>query len=116
MGEFERYVPPEARQETKAEQQAEKPKLTPETVQNIQHGPPETPAKPEPTSQPEAAGERNHWRNPDGNLITPEKEEIYRSPETLPEKEPGFGPKPSLRDDPGKTTGDDDQDDTKAGG
>ncbi len=114
MGESERFVPPEARQEAEAER-SEKPRLNPETIRSIQHGPPETAAEPHAGSQPEATGERAHWRAPDGNLITPEKEELYRSPETLPEKEPGHGPKPSFSDDPGKTVADDqaadDQDD-----
>jgi hypothetical protein len=106
MSEFERFTPTEARQEAKTEN-VEKPKFSPETIRNIRHGPPETAAKPETTRQPEATGERIHWRTPDGNLITPEKEELYRSPETLPEKEPGYGPKPFLSDDPGKMMADD---------
>ena len=105
MSEFERYTPPEARQEEDTEQ-VEKPRLDPETIRNIQQGPPETANKPETTRQPEATGERLHWRTPDGNLITPEKEELYRSPETLPEKEPGHGPKAAHSDDPGKTATD----------
>lgn len=94
MSERPGYIPPEVRQEAEAETTPEKPKLRPETVSNIQHGP------------PEATGERIHWHTPDGNLITPEKEEIYRSPETLPEKEPGYGPKPSFSDDPSKAGSD----------
>jgi hypothetical protein len=99
MSEFERYTPPEARPETEATK-LEKPALSPETKQRIQDGPPTG-------GQPGATSERIHWRTPDGNLITPEKEEIYRSPETLPEKEPGYGPKASHSDDPGKTAADD---------
>ncbi len=95
MSEFERYTPLEARPETEA-RRLEKSGLSPETKRRIQDGPP--PAD----HQPEAMGERIHWRAPDGNLITPEKEELYRSPETLPEKERGYGPKPSFSDDPGK--------------
>jgi predicted RNA-binding Zn ribbon-like protein len=41
MGEFERYTPPEARQEAKIEK-VEKPRFNPETIRNIQHGPAET--------------------------------------------------------------------------
>lgn len=95
MSEFERYTPPEARPETEA-RKLEKPDLSPETKRRIQDGPPVD-------HRPEATGERIHWRAPDGNLITPEKEELYRSPETLPEKEPGYGPKASFSDDPGKS-------------
>lgn len=36
----------------------------------------------------------------DGNLITPEKTELYHSPETTPEIEPGFGPNASRVGDP----------------
>ncbi len=105
MGEKFTHVPEEAR-DFKVDKRE---KLWPsdETKRRIQTGPSETTAKPEADKQPEATGERIHWHAPDGNVITPEKEEIYRSPETLPEKEPGYGPKASLSDDPGKTAADD---------
>lgn len=106
MSELERYVPPEAQEKAKTEKM-DKANLSPETISAIQKGLPEAAAKPESDNQPKTIGTRIHWRTPDGNLITPEKEELYRSPETLPEKEPGFGPKPSISDDPGQTASDD---------
>lgn len=107
MSEREGYTQPEARQEAEVDKKLEKPELSSETIANIQHGPPEAPTRPETVVQPEVTGERTHWRMPDGNLITPEKEEIYRSPETLPGKEPGYGPKSSFSDDPTKAGSDD---------
>jgi hypothetical protein len=102
------FIPKEA-QETNDEATQEIP-LKEVTKLNIQQGPSET------TPRPEAVGMPHHWKTTDGNLITPEKEEIYRSPETLPEKEPGFGPKPAWSDTPGMNTLDDMQsaDDTQS--
>ena len=80
MPEKFRPVPDEAR-EFKADKE-KTPDLGNHTKLRIQEGPDAAPP------QPEATGDRIHWRAPDGNVITPEKEEIYRSPETLPEKEP----------------------------
>ena len=99
MGERFRPVPDEAR-DFKADKE-KTPDPGDHTKLRIQEGPDAD------QPQPEAAGERIHWRAPDGNLITPEKEELYRSSETLPEKEPGYGPKASHSDDPGKTAVDD---------
>lgn len=113
MSEFERFTPPEAQPEAETEK-VEKPKFSPETIRNIRHGPPETAAKPDATTQPGAAGERIHWSTPDGNLITPEKEELYRSRETIPEKEPGYGPNAAHTGDPGKTATDDQATDDQA--
>jgi hypothetical protein len=107
MSERERYIPPEARQESEGEKKPQKQALSSETVANIRYGPPESSTRPKTIVQAEATGDRTHWRTPDGNLITPEKEEIYRSSETLPEKEPGYGPKASHRDDPTKAGNDD---------
>ena len=110
MSEFRGFTPPEVRQNAETEK-LEKRENSPETIYNIQYGPPETTAKPETTKQTKVSGGPAHWLTSDGNLITPEKEELYRSPETLPEKEPGYGPKAAYRDDPGKTAGDDQIDD-----
>lgn len=87
MSELERYTPPEARQETKPEK-SEKPNLNPQTVRNIQEGPP----------------------LPVGTF---EKPEIQRSPETSPEKQ-GDQIKPPFSDDPNKTASDDTATDDKA--
>lgn len=43
-------------------------------------------------------------RGADGNLITPEKAELYHSPVTTKEIEPGYGPNPSWSSDPSDST------------
>lgn len=113
----EKFSPtPEEARDFKIDNRQEQLETSDETKRRIQTGPPENTARPEAGNQPEAVGERIHWQAPDGNVITPEKEELYRSPETLPEKEPGHGPKASFSDDPGNTVADDqtpdDQNDT----
>ncbi len=52
------------------------------------------------SNMPEAEGIPFSYTGPEGNYIGPEHTEIYHSPETTPEKEPGFGPKPSFPADP----------------
>jgi hypothetical protein len=58
----------------------------------------------QPQESAEAFGMGGTFKGIDGGVVGPEKEEIYRSPETLPEKEPGLGPKPSWDQSPTGST------------
>lgn len=93
MSEFRGYTPPEAMQESSSESKSDAG-LTPETIRGIQDGPP---AAPEPDVQP---------------YSIETVEGAYRSPEALPEKEPGLPYKPSLGDAPGDDPGSASSDDS----
>lgn len=80
------YRPPEAEQ-VKTGDLARKP--TPDSIRQAMQG-----------KSPEATGTPNSYALPDGTLVTPEKTELYHSPETRPEKEPGSGPNPSWSSPP----------------
>ena len=99
MTEFGKYVPPEA--EKFSAQEQEKSSLGETGRSSIQGN----------IEDGGAEGVAVPFTTPDGNLATPEKPEIYRSPETTPEKEPGYGPKPSF-DHPPAGGGTSPQDDT----
>ncbi|MBK8904569.1 MAG: hypothetical protein IPM53_25545 [Anaerolineaceae bacterium] len=101
MSEREGYVPPEARQETEAKEKLDKPQLSPETVSNIQHGPPES----KHFSQG-ANTEISHFLDVEGIPINHERKPRQVNPEKQPEIEPGLHGKPITRDDPTKTCGD----------
>lgn len=76
----ERFTPPEVNEAQKRELQQKKPNA--ETISRIQNG-------------PEAVDVSKNHLGPNDNLITPEKTELYHSPETTKEIEPGHGRNPS---------------------
>lgn len=100
MSEREGYVPPEARQETEAEKKLETPKISPETIENIRHGPPKA------GQEAEAVGTPRNRIGPDGNLITPEHTTRYHDPGTTKELGTGDGPNPTRNQAPDDSTGD----------
>jgi hypothetical protein len=51
--------------------------------------------------EPEAIGASATRVGPDGNLVSPERTELYHSVETTKEIGAGIGPNPSWTDDPG---------------
>lgn len=85
----ERFTPPEVREAQEREMQQKKPSA--ETISRIQKG-------------PEAVGAPQNHLGSDGNLITPEKTELYHSPETTKEIEPGLGRNPSWSAPPTDTS------------
>lgn len=86
MSEFERYSPPEAKQETNPERTGGTG-LNPETIRKIQEG--QTAGNPEP----------GEIRN------TPERVGLHKNRESLAEKEPGSPYKPGFSDDPAGAQG-----------
>lgn len=95
MSEFERYTPPETKQESTPEK-PESAGLKPETIRNIQDGPP---GKTEPEVPPHSI----------------EKvESATKGKESVTDKEPGSPFKPSVSDDPGAAQNDNPVPDTQA--
>lgn len=95
MSEIRKYVPPEAEAFSKIEQGAKE--VLSETGQSAIQGKEILPA---------ATGIPVNRVGPDGNLITPEKTELYGSPDTTKEIEPGLGPNPSFSGPPDDQAGD----------
>ena len=100
MSEFGKYVPEEAKSfEVTKNETAPVGETGKSSIQgNVEDG--------------GASGVPVPFETPDGNLVTPEKTELYHSPETTREKEPGFGPNPSF-DHPPAGGGSDDQTSTQ---
>lgn len=73
--------------------------VEPDDIESIESTEIEYPEPVEPDLEPE--GTPNTWEQPNvPGVVGPEKTEIYHSPETIPEKEPGTGPKPSFDQPP----------------
>lgn len=95
MSEIKKFVPPEVEALSKIEQGA-KEVLSETAISAIRGN----------EILPEAVGTPANRMGPEENLITPEKTELYHSPDRTKEIEPGFGPNPSFSAPPDDQIGD----------